>query len=331
MPAVAMIAASAYSAYAAKKAQSKAKKDVEAASSQLGEQEQGNLARQEANSLKNEMSFPERKAYLESFGEGKTLSDIYKNKLTGETPYGFNYEQATDQFKRSAGDLSKSLYDRSLKDLQDSYEYDPRKLYSSTRDIEMARSQDAISSAMKKRGLGDVFKSGLGIESLGRTGADIALRESNKQLELEALQNARRQQGLANALGMTDTIRGVEAANLAGLEGKYKAGMGYGLAASNRQAGLATPQLDTGSTEGKVSEAYGRGAGAREAYYKAISNIGSSFGNSNGNLASALANRNSGNASGVVNPNFDTAGQSPTLKSNMGNMIYNPNKRRIAA
>lgn len=152
--------------------------------------------------------------YSRSFDLGKFLEQYFRAQAgsTGE------------QQLQNQGALGKSLYDQTLAQSQN-----PDAYFQSTLQPDLAQAQDTINTYYQKRGL---LNSGLAIESMGRAGVDLAIKDAQARM-------ANRQQSLNNALQVSQYGSNIGQNNLSGLANLYSTQQNAGLNSLSRQAGGA--------------------------------------------------------------------------------------------
>ena len=164
----------------------------------------------------------ESSQYASSFDLGKFLEQYYGGQI-GRNAMPEGALSQVDQFTQN-NPLNKTLYDQTLSQAQN-----PDSYYQSMLQPELMQAQDTINSYYQKRGL---LNSGLAIESMGRAGVDLAIKEAQARM-------ANRQQALQNASSLSQNIYGTNQNNLAGLSTLYSNQQASGLTSLNRQAGAA--------------------------------------------------------------------------------------------
>jgi len=161
----------------------------------------------------------EKDQYSKSFQLGDFLRSIYLGQQgLGDLPEG--YMTGEDQIKNQ-GDLGKAFYSQVLSETQD-----PNAYFQSTLQPELMAAQDTINSYYQKRGL---LNSGLAIESMGRAGVDLAIKEAQARM-------ASRQQALNNALQVSQYGANLANNNMSGLSNLYSTQQNAGLNSLSRQA-----------------------------------------------------------------------------------------------
>lgn len=150
---------------------------------------------------------------------------------------------SVDQFQKD-NPLAQTLYNQTLSQAQN-----PDAYYQSTLAPNLAQAQDTINTYYQKRGL---LNSGLAIESMGRSGVDLAIKDAQARM-------ASRQQSLQNAQAVNQNIYGVNQQNLSNLANLYSTQQNAGLQSLSRQAAGASgaagyqsyaPQAQLGSYYG---------------------------------------------------------------------------------
>lgn len=164
----------------------------------------------------------ESSQYQGSFDIGKFLQQYFgaQNGMNHMPQGALNPVQ---QFTQN-NPLAQSLYDQTLSQSQN-----PDAYYQSTLQPELMQAQDTINSYYQKRGL---LNSGLAIESMGRAGVDLAIKDAQARM-------ASRQQSLQNAQAVNQNIYGVNQQNLSNLANLYSTQQQAGLSSLSRQAGGA--------------------------------------------------------------------------------------------
>lgn len=164
----------------------------------------------------------ERSQYEGSFDIGNFLKQ-YFGYQSGMNAAPSGYQSPTQQFTQD-NPLSKALYDQTLSEAQN-----PDAYYQSTLSPNLAQAQDSINSYYQKRGL---LNSGLAIESMGRAGVDLAIKDAQARM-------AARQQSLQNAQAVNQNIYSNNQQNLGNLANLYNTQQNAGLQSMSRQAGGA--------------------------------------------------------------------------------------------
>jgi len=178
---------------------------------------------------RGKMTDAESEQYSGSFDIGKLIEQVYKGQVgLGKMPEG--YATPEQQYLQQTGEIGKSLYDTTLADLKDPYA-----TYESQLNPALKAAEDFVNTSMQRRGL---LKSGLNIESMGRAGVDLAIKEAQDRM-------AYRSEALTRGAGMADTIQSTGQTNLANISNLYNTQQGYGQNAMARQAGQALGVLPT--------------------------------------------------------------------------------------
>lgn len=194
---------------------------------------------------RGQMTPQESAQYGGSFDIGNFLKQLMMGKLGGGAmPAGYQNEEA--QFQQQ-GDLAKALYGQTLSGVKD-----PDALYTSTLQPQLQATQDYINRQYQNRGL---IRSGMGIESMGRAGVELSIREAEARM-------ANRQTQMANAGALSSGIMGLGQQNIGNLAGLYGSQQGYGLNAMGRQAGQAqaAAQYQAYPYQAMLGDIYGRSA-----------------------------------------------------------------------
>lgn len=155
---------------------------------------------------------PEEAAqYSKSFDVGDFLRQYFQEQagMTGE------------QQLQNQGELGKSLYQQTLSQSQN-----PDAYFQSTLQPDLMQAQDTINTYYQKRGL---LNSGLAIESMGRAGVDLAIKDAQARM-------ANRQQSLNNALQISQYGSNMGQNNMANLSNLYSTQQNAGLNSLSRQA-----------------------------------------------------------------------------------------------
>lgn len=161
----------------------------------------------------------EASQYAGSFDIGKLLQQIYQSQQgTGTAPVGY---KNGEQQLQGQGALGQGIYNTALQGIQN-----PDQQYISTLAPQLSQAQDAINSYYQQRGL---LSSGLSIESMGRAGVDLAIKQAQGMMD-------NRQQMLNNALGISQYGSNLEQSSTGNLYNLYNAQQGYGQQSMNRQA-----------------------------------------------------------------------------------------------
>lgn len=164
----------------------------------------------------------EEQQYANSFDIGKFLEQYFGHQAgMNAAPQG--YQSATDQYQQD-NPLAKTLYDQTLSQAQD-----PDKYFQSTLQPDLTQAQDTINTYYQKRGL---LNSGLAIESMGRAGVDLAIKDAQARM-------ANRQQSLQNAQSINQNVFANNQQNMGNLANLYSTQQNAGLQSLNRQAGGA--------------------------------------------------------------------------------------------
>lgn len=157
--------------------------------------------------------------YNQSFDIGKFLQE-YFGAQNGMNDMPAGARSPVDQFTQN-NPLAQTLYDQTLSQAQD-----PDKYFQSTLQPDLMQAQDTINTYYQKRGL---LNSGLAIESMGRAGVDLAIKDAQARM-------AARQQSLQNAQAVNQNIYGVNQQNLSNLANLYSTQQQAGLGSLSRQA-----------------------------------------------------------------------------------------------
>lgn len=161
----------------------------------------------------------ESSQYSRSFDIGKFLQQYFGGQAgMNEMPTGAS--SPVDQFTQN-NPLAKSLYDQTLSQAQN-----PDAYYQSTLQPDLMQAQDTINTYYQKRGL---LKSGLAIESMGRAGVDLAIKDAQARM-------ASRQQSLQNAQAVNQNVYAGSQQNLSNLANLYNTQQQAGLGSLSRQA-----------------------------------------------------------------------------------------------
>lgn len=165
----------------------------------------------------------EASQYQGSFDIGNFLKQYFGYQAgMNEKPAGAL--SPTEQFQKD-NPLAQALYSQTLAEAQD-----PDKYYQSTLSPNLAQAQDTINTYYQKRGL---LNSGLAIESMGRAGVDLAIKDAQARM-------AARQQSLQNAQAVNQNVYGVNQQNLGNLANLYSTQQQAGLSSLSRQAAGAS-------------------------------------------------------------------------------------------
>lgn len=160
--------------------------------------------------------------YDQSFDIGNFLKQYFGYQAgMNEAPEG--YQSSVDQFQKD-NPLAQALYSQTLSEAQN-----PDAYYQSTLAPNLAQAQDTINTYYQKRGL---LNSGLAIESMGRAGVDLAIKDAQARM-------AARQQSLQNAQSVNQNIYANGQNSLGNLASLYSNQQQSGLTSLNRQAGAA--------------------------------------------------------------------------------------------
>lgn len=164
----------------------------------------------------------EASQYSNSFDIGKFLEQ-YLGAQAGKNamPEG---AQTGEQQYQNQGALNKSIYDQTLSQAQN-----PDAYYQSTLQPDLTQAQDTINTYYQKRGL---LNSGLAIESMGRAGVDLAIKDAQARM-------ASRQQSLQNAQGLSQNIYANNQNSIGNLASLYTNQQQFGQNSLSRQAGAA--------------------------------------------------------------------------------------------
>lgn len=186
--------------------------------------------------------------YKGSFDLGKFLEQYFGAQAgRNAMPSG---GQTSEQQLQGQGDLGKSLYDQTLSQSQN-----PDAYFQSTLQPDLAQAQDTINTYYQKRGL---LNSGLAIESMGRAGVDLAIKDAQARM-------ANRQQSLNNALQVSQYAGNINNNNLAQLSSLYSTQQNAGLNSLSRQATGANnaAQYQAYPYQAKLGDYYGGQAALR--------------------------------------------------------------------
>lgn len=163
---------------------------------------------------------PEEAAqYSDSFDIGKFLKQYFGYQL-GENDAPTGYKSPTDQFTAD-NPLGQSLYDQTLKDVQD-----PTASYESVLQPSLEQAQNSINSYYQSRGL---INSGIAIGDMGTAGVDLAIQEAQGKM-------AARQTALSNASTLENNIYSNSNTNATNLANLYSNEQASGQNSLNRQA-----------------------------------------------------------------------------------------------
>ncbi len=161
----------------------------------------------------------EASQYSGSFDIGKFLQSYFQNQVGSN---GQNY--TGEQQLQNQGQLGQTLYNQTLSQAQN-----PDQYFQSTLQPDLTQAQDTINSYYQKRGL---LNSGLAIESMGRAGVDLAIKDAQARMQ-------NRQQSLSNALQVSQYGGNIGQNNLSNLANLYSTQQNAGLGSLSRQAGAA--------------------------------------------------------------------------------------------
>lgn len=184
----------------------------------------------------------EASQYQGSFDTGNFLKQYFGYQAgMNEAPDG--YQSSVDQFQKD-NPLAQTLYNQTLSQAEN-----PDAYYQSTLAPDLLQAQDTINTYYQKRGL---LNSGLAIESMGRAGVDLAIKDAQARM-------ANRQQSLQNAQSVNQNIYGVNQNNLGNLASLYSNQQQSGLNSLNRQAGAAanTAQYQAYPAQAALGNYYG--------------------------------------------------------------------------
>ena len=171
---------------------------------------------------KGKMTPEEKEQYAGSFGMGKDLENVMRYLMgIGEAPEG--YLSAEEQYKLG-GPLAEEYYQKTRAGVEDPYA-----AYESQLQPSLELTQDYINRQAQRKGL---IRSGMPIESMGRAGVELAIREAQDRMKF-------RGEELARGGELTAYSHDIQQRNLMNLGDLYGAQQGYGLAAMGRQAGQA--------------------------------------------------------------------------------------------
>lgn len=165
----------------------------------------------------------EASQYAGSFDIGEFLKQ-YFGYQSGMNAKPSGALSASDQFQQD-NPLAQALYSQTLSEAQD-----PDKYYQSTLAPNLAQAQDTINTYYQKRGL---LNSGLAIESMGRAGVDLSIKDAQARM-------AARQQSLQNAQAVNQNVYANNQQNLGNLANLYSTQQNAGLQSLSRQAAGAT-------------------------------------------------------------------------------------------
>lgn len=161
----------------------------------------------------------EQQQYQGSFDLGTLLEQLFKGQAgLGSMPAGY---QTGEQQIQNQGPLGQSLYSQILSQTQN-----PDAYFNSILQPSLMQAQDTINSYYQKRGL---LNSGLAIEGMGRAGVDLAIQDAQARMQA-------RQQGLNNALQMSQYSNGLNQNVLSNLANLYSNQQAAGQNTMNRQA-----------------------------------------------------------------------------------------------
>lgn len=183
--------------------------------------------------------------YSKSFELGDFLRQIFQSQQgIGQAPQGY---QNGEQQLQNQGALGKSLYNQALNQSQN-----PDAYFQSTLQPDLMQAQDTINTYYQKRGL---LNSGLAIESMGRAGVDLAIKDAQARM-------ASRQQSLNNALQVSQYGSNMGQNSLSGLANLYSTQQNAGLNSLSRQAGGAqtAAQYQAAPYTAQLGDYYGQKA-----------------------------------------------------------------------
>lgn len=205
----------------------------------------------------------EAQQYSSSFDLGKLLESVFKGQQgLGELPTGY---KTGEQQLQGQGPLGSALYSQVLNETQD-----PNAYFQNTLQPELMQAQDTINSYYQKRGL---LNSGLAIESMGRAGVDLAIKQAQARM-------AARQQSLDNALQLSQYGSNMNQNNMSGLANLYSTQQAAGQGSLNRQAGGAqnAAQYQAYPYQAKLGSVYGQQAAMNAIPGQVIGAAGTAFG-----------------------------------------------------
>lgn|SRR3990167_2460599 len=188
----------------------------------------------------------EAQQYAGSFDIGKLLQQIFQYQQgLGQAPSG--YLTPEQQYLQQGGELGKAYYGQTLRGVQDPYA-----AYESQLQPSLQLTEDYINRAYQNKGL---LRSGLPIESMGRAGVELAIKEAQNRM-------AFRGQELARGGELSQYTQGIGQQNLANLANLYSQQQGYGQQARGRAAGGAAQAASYYAYPGQaqLGSIYGREA-----------------------------------------------------------------------
>lgn len=195
------------------------------------------------NISKGSAQTPQESAqYSGSFDIGQLLQQIFQSQMgVGQAPAG--YQNPTQQFTGQSP-LNQQVYNQVSADVTN-----PSGQYMSALQPNLDQAQNSINSYYQKRGL---LNSGLAIGQMGQAGVDLAIQEA-------AAQNNYRQQGISNALGLSQNIAAGGQQNLSNLFNLYGQQQSAGQQSMGRQAqGAQTAaQYQTYPAQAALGDYYG--------------------------------------------------------------------------
>ena len=154
----------------------------------------------------------EAQQYAGSFDIGQLLKQLFEYQQgLGQAPQG--YISPEQQYLRQGGELGKSYYDQTLRGVQDPYA-----AYESQLQPSLKLTEDYINRSYQQRGL---LRSGLPIESMGRAGVELAIKEAQDRMNF-------RGQELARGGELSQYTQGIGQQNVANLANLYGQQQGYG-------------------------------------------------------------------------------------------------------
>lgn len=211
------------------------------------EAEQGIQQAGETMYQRGQMTPQESAQYGSSFKTGDLLNQLYLYKAgLGSMPTG--YVQPSEEELFGKGELASTLYQSALTGAKNPYA-----AWESSLEPQMQLAMDAINRQAANRGL---LQSGIPLEAGSRAAAEYAVADAQGRMQT-------RQQELARAAGVYDTINQAEQQRYANAQGLYGQQQQYGLTAMQRQAQQAqqAAQYQSYPYQAQLGNAYGQEAG----------------------------------------------------------------------
>ena len=220
----------------------------------------------------SKMTPEEQAQYSQSFQTGDLLTQLERYRAgLGLMPAGY---QTPEQQYQQGGPLAQSYYQQTLAGTQDPYA-----AWESTLGPQMQLAQDQINRYYGNRGFSPKG-TGMGIESMGRAGVELAIQEAQNRMNF-------RNQELQRGGNLADYTNQLSQQNVSNLQNLYGQQQGYGETAMNRQASAAwnNAQYQAYPSQAALGDVYGRQAAMYALPGQVVGAIGQLGGGSSGNPA----------------------------------------------